>query len=999
VRSRYPFLLFLAVGFILPIGMAHAQELNYTHYTVESGLQLPSNEVYGILFDKDNVLWATTDRGVWRYDGYSYGQFTVTDGLKENTNFRIFSDSTGRIYVSSINNYLYQINGDSVRPHPLSESIHGIGISSGFIQQITEINDGSIYLSFNRPGLLRFKSGETPAKIVAHRTDLGDASVAIHYKPNEYYWDMLKLPDTNQHLKTRVAVKKGWVYLTCGVVDPKNSFRKDLSPIGEQEYIFSYANKVFHIKDGKLKGERSFNQDIIDIYADKSGNFWIGLEKEGVVRYVNNDLNSVPKHYLSGESVSGITQDHEGNYWFATTTNGIFQANTLDITVFQNGTTDAKDNSITAMTSDGENIYLGTQTGLVLKGTKHQDDDYHFRQIPIPSVDGPIRKLVYTPEKHLIVLNNNLMEIDTLGKYKGINKLEYYPFDCFWKPNGDWLVSFTGVIMVFHNDRMVRKWDEQDIPRMYPAGTNVKTAINRIRCMFIDSGGRIWLGSQNSGLFSSRDSVIYPWVKKDSLFGKRIRGIVQSGENIWISVSDFGIAVIRPDSSFIRITQKDGLSSDIIDVLFAENDSVVWAGTNNGLNRITLERGSQKPGINYYTMREGLPSNRIFQIIKHKYNIWIGTTQGAIRLNPEFSKPPEVYPKLLPGPLLVNGKPRELTDSIILSPNENNLVFKFKTMNYRKPSSMRYRYKLTGIDNEYIVTYNLESRYPDLKYGNYTFCINSSYSENFDASTERRFSIQIQRKWYETRFALILYATLVSVLLFIGFRLILMATKKREMQKRQLLQAEKRSLLSQMNPHFIFNSLNSIQHFIVQNDQFQANNYLTNFSGLIRKILDNSKKNLIPLNEEINTLSLYLGMEKLRFENGFDYQIIKDNRIDYYETMIPPMLLQPFVENAIWHGLMPLKTQGSLIISFSFSEDFYHCIIEDNGIGREMAKKVRGHKESHVSTGIQNVQERIELLNKMNKKRIQLTITDVRRSDGTVTGTLVDIVLPMEIKV
>jgi two-component system, LytTR family, sensor kinase len=111
--------------------------------------------------------------------------------------------------------------------------------------------------------------------------------------------------------------------------------------------------------------------------------------------------------------------------------------------------------------------------------------------------------------------------------------------------------------------------------------------------------------------------------------------------------------------------------------------------------------------------------------------------------------------------------------------------------------------------------------------------------------------------------------------------------------------------------------LNSIQHFIIQHDEFQANNYLTNFSGLIRRILDNSRKNVIPLNEEITTLSLYLGMEKLRFENEFEYQIIKDPRIDYTETMIPPMLLQPFVENAIWHGLLPLKSKGTLKISFA----------------------------------------------------------------------------------
>jgi sensor histidine kinase YesM len=139
-------------------------------------------------------------------------------------------------------------------------------------------------------------------------------------------------------------------------------------------------------------------------------------------------------------------------------------------------------------------------------------------------------------------------------------------------------------------------------------------------------------------------------------------------------------------------------------------------------------------------------------------------------------------------------------------------------------------------------------------------------------------------------------------------------------------------------------------------------------------------------------------MEKLRFENEFEYQIIKDNSIDNHETMIPPMLLQPFVENAIWHGLMPLKNKGLLTISFGENDGFFHCSIEDNGIGRLNASKIKTKKEPHLSTGILNVQERIELLNKMNKKKISLLITDLHLPDGKASGTLVEIILPIDLK-
>lgn len=974
------------------------QDLNYTHYTVESGLLLPSNEVYGIVFDQNNVLWATTDRGVWRYDGYTPTQFTVSEGLKENTNFRIFCDASNRIWVSSINNYVSQIIGDSVRVHPMSQFIHKAGSAGRFIQQIALGRDSTIYLSYNRPGLLSCKPGEKPGQVNIHKINHPDASIAIHYQPDCYYWDMINIPDTCQGLEPKIEVDNGWTYITCGILDIKKNFHKELCPIGENEFLFSFSKRLFHIKNGLIIAERIFSKDITALYISKRGCFWVGFEGGGVKRFMKGDLKTMPQEFLRDETITGIAEDLEGNYWFTSANNGIFEAVTLDIALFEHVTTNLKDNVITAMTSDGENIYLGTQTGILMKGTELPNRLYYFKPIKLPVVDGTIRKLYYTPDNHLILLNGCLQEIDTAGRPRGIRSINYYPFDYLRKRNGEWLASFTQVIRVVKGDRIIKEWDKNALKVAFPADSTLAKALTRIRTMLLDSHDRKWMGSESSGLFSGNDSVLYPWVKKDSLFGKRTHDIAEAGDNIWVSIADFGLAVIRQDSSFIRITEKDGLSSDIIDVLYAENDEVVWAGTNNGLNRITLKKGSQKPDkIDYYTMREGLPSNRIYQIIKYKEDIWVSTTHGVIRMKPGFTNPPENLPNLIVGPLLINGKSVGITDTMRLKPADNNLVFKYKAISYRKPAMVRYRYKLDGIDKDYIITNNLEARYPDLTYGRYTFNINASYGADFDPTTEKRIVIQIQKHWYETRMAWAITGIILVGLAFQVFLIILRQIRKREAEKRQLLQAEKRSLLSQMNPHFIFNSLNSIQHFVLQNEVLQANNYLTNFSGLIRRILENSKKNLIPLHEEITTLSLYLGMEKLRFENEFEYLINKDPRIDYNETQIPPMLVQPFVENAIWHGLMPLKGQGTLTLSFTYEEDYFYCLIEDNGIGREKAATMKTKREPHISTGIANIQERIELLNKINKKKISLKISDLRNADGSAAGTSVELLIPVDL--
>ncbi len=999
MSSRYLCFLILIIGIGIPVCTSRAQDLNYTHYTAESGLQLPSNAAFGITFDKNNVLWATTDRGIWRYDGYSSKQFTVVDGLKENTHFRIFPDTLGWIWISSENNYLFRIIGDSVRRHPCSDSIRLYAKPSGNIQKITENPDGSIYLSYNRLGLFRFKSGEVTQKVDAHRKGHENATVAIHYTPDTFYWDMINYSKDLKKQETTVTTDNGWIYITCNITDEKNNFNKDLCPIGENEFLFSCSNKVFHIKDGQKVGEQTFLSNVISLYADKKGGFWVGFDYGGVLRYPKGDLEAAPFRYLHGESVSGITQDHEGNYWFTTTNNGIFQVNTLDITLFQWPSGDNKNNIFTSMTSDGDHIYVGTQTGLLLKGTLFENQDYHFQEMKLPEFNGPIRKLIFTREKHLIVFGNSLMEIDTFGRYQGIRKVDMYPYEYSLKPDGEWIASSSTTLRFINKNRTVGLWNAETIENQYNGDSLMNLAISRVRSMFAEEDGTIWLGSQTSGLFSYQEPAFYHWAAKDTLLEKRIPDIIKAGEDIWVSVADYGLAIIHPDSSITRITQKDGLSSDIIDVLLKENDTVVWAGTNNGLNRLTMKRGSTKPdNISYYTMSEGLPSNRIYQIIKHQNRIWFGTTLGAIRLNPDFTIPLDISPKITSGPLMVNGRARELKDTLYLNPDEDNLVFHYKAITYRKPNSLLYRFKLVGADKDYVESGNLVSRYTDLKHGKYVFCINASYRHDFNEANERKFVIYIKPHWYETPLALILFGILLAVLAFIGFRLILKAAKNREMEKRQLLLAEKRSLLSQMNPHFIFNSLNSIQHFIVQDDDFQANNYLTNFSALIRRILDNSKKNLIPLNEEISTLSLYLGMEKLRFENEFEFQIIKDHRIDFNETMIPPMLLQPFVENAIWHGLMPLKARGSLIISFTSQQDYIHCRIEDNGIGREKALLVNRKKATYVSSGIKNVQERIELLNKMNKKKITLRISDLMNPEGNASGTLVEILLPCDLK-
>jgi LytS/YehU family sensor histidine kinase len=199
---------------------------------------------------------------------------------------------------------------------------------------------------------------------------------------------------------------------------------------------------------------------------------------------------------------------------------------------------------------------------------------------------------------------------------------------------------------------------------------------------------------------------------------------------------------------------------------------------------------------------------------------------------------------------------------------------------------------------------------------------------------------------------------------------------------------EIQALRAQMNPHFIFNCLSSINRFILKNESEAASDYLTKFSRLIRMVLINSKKSFITLEDDLEMLRLYLEMERLRFKNSFDYSMSFQNEIDAGCIYIPPLLLQPFVENAIWHGLMNKEDNGKLLISISKERNYLTCIIEDNGIGRSKATELNSKSaEKKKSLGLQITKERLALLNKETDENTYFEVKDLYDKNGDACGT------------
>lgn len=241
-------------------------------------------------------------------------------------------------------------------------------------------------------------------------------------------------------------------------------------------------------------------------------------------------------------------------------------------------------------------------------------------------------------------------------------------------------------------------------------------------------------------------------------------------------------------------------------------------------------------------------------------------------------------------------------------------------------------------------------------------------------------------------------ALLIVIILLNRYRVVNEQRKKTEHAEfeKELHELQMKALRSQMNPHFIFNCLNSVQRYILKNDKNNAVEYLQKFATLMRLILDNSEKNMVTLHDEIKMLDLYMHLEALRFDQGMDIELSIDPELQQEEIMIPSMILQPYVENAILHGLMHKEDKGKIKIEVRKQENMLKCVIEDNGIGREMAAEIKSRKTiRHQSKGLNITKARVELLNYMNNSSNTIVITDLKDRQNNPLGTRVEVVIPV----
>ncbi len=431
-----------------------------------------------------------------------------------------------------------------------------------------------------------------------------------------------------------------------------------------------------------------------------------------------------------------------------------------------------------------------------------------------------------------------------------------------------------------------------------------------------------------------------------------------------------------------------------------------------GLARInTTQRvtSDQRPGLNdadpdIHHTPYPFPHPAFFPLYQGAFGqgsnvlFYFGGVNGVNFFNPENIVPNTNTPLAIITGLKVGDKNVGIDEAlsedrvISLGTKENYLQIFFKAMRYAVPEKIRFYYKLEGLEQEWNETSNEDFvRYNNLVPGNYTFLIRACNEDNFCDEEVQRLAFTIAAPFYKTLWFVFLMAFLFLLTVFGIYRF--RANNLRKAYAAKMTNVELRALRIQMNPHFIFNSLNSIQYYVLNADSKTAYKYLTKFSSLMRRTLQHSKENFLPLKEELESLKIYLELENLRLENSLNIQIDLDKTIDLQRTLIPTLFLQPFVENAIIHGLLPKEGEKNIRIKIDKHKQGIKCSIEDNGIGRvESTELNKKRNRSHQSTALKAIENRIDILNASASISIHMEIEDLY--DGNkASGTRVILII------
>lgn len=974
MNTKLQFLIFLW----LTTWYSHAQDIPYKNFHTENGL--PSNETYHLHEDNKGFVWICTDKGVVRYDGQNFQQFSTLDGLVSNTVFNAISDQQGRTWFLSLKNELCYYQNNSIHQHPLNDSIRQLLPSGSFIPSLVIDSTGGIWFSRDSRALayqntnyyhipssndtLQVKSIDIP---VYRDSILGTQSIVRIQKQGllllgtQHYvgvpYPPLPTPKSGPHKRYKNLFFLG------------NAGLYSMTELNDGNFICFNHRQLYLIDqhNNQVLEQTTIPEEagtIIKIYQDSYNNLWISTQA-GVLYYANGSLNQVPKHFFKEFSITSVLISQDGTVWCSTFKNGILMIPDMQARIFQKAANSvSKFNSFSALVSTKKNNYAVSRAGHI------------FSLVDSPQLllscgpDFVLSAISYGHDKLLLSngIGINFPQKDTFN-VNYLKRQHYNIKTLFFHPQTHqlWVGVPSGLSRV----------SQSIFYSAFPYRTYTVNAIPNSNYLLVGSQEGLYRYNTQTDSFESYQQL-HPALKE------RIHQIKKTpSNNFFIGTVGSGLLLLRKDTC-LDFTPKDGLISPFIRSIFVENDSIVWVGTIKGANRIVFNSNYQIKSIQTYSKADILPASSVNDILVTPTYVWMATENGLVRFynpnNNPFSKQLSSNVHVL----TAHANDEKISAQTNLKYYQNYLEFSFVNIKF-KSKNTTYAYRLMGLDSTWRFTKEPKISYASLPPGNYTFCIGvrlpnhqiSIHQDSFKFSITPHFT---QTWWF---YALILLGSSLIIGGVIWFKF------ERNKLEKQKAQAEQRALYGQIKPHFIFNAMNSILYFIEENNSKAASLYLRSFSKLLRRVLENSQKDLIPIPLEFAAIQEYLNVEAMRmndstmgrYEHHFSISKVPSTCTFY---KIPPMLIQPLVENAILHGLSTKKSNRLLSISLKEQADSIQITIQDNGIGRAASARINKRRMHHESTGLQNIQSRLRTLSLLYKKNFQLEIVDLEEGTASI---------------
>lgn len=938
---------------------------NPYHITIDKTSGLPSNSVYDIFQDSKGFMWFATGKGLCRYDGNDFKLFTA-DFQTSKSGSCIAEDAFGRIWYANFDGFLYYVEKGSLKALPQKTSLGYYRF--GIIQNNLFLIQPEAILVYD------LKSLKVKAKHI-----INDKEVRFCYATKEKFY---VLGNYLYELGNKNGIKKYKL--------PEDFYAEIITPIintwNQKLIINSKSTAIYYsFEKGKFSKFKLNNSiDFTQNTAITDDAIWIctpnGMHKIDL-------LSNQNKTYFTDQNISYILKDKHNNYWISTLNKGV-----LFIQDFSNNFIDLqpRPNSL----SLGKNeVFIGAEKDLIYKlNCKNLQTEIIYESKSNHSIsqifaDTINEKVFFNSFKFNILNKNNQITNEFSIAIKDIKKVDkkYFSF------------AASGILGIFCVDKNLKSsWDtifEKNKKEDF-SGFNQALLLNNTNGKSTEYNAinnTIYYATNNGLIAITNDGKTLELKhKNETLFLVKIQ---KYKDNIIGLSTAEKLYSINAENVVTRFKLPEFIAKEKFNRFFIRNQYCYLFSTNSVYEYDFETQNTQK----VISLSNDIEATDV--ILKNN-QLFFATSKGIVIKNRnEIGNFPK--PKLIINEIQINGKRREVNQLKELNPDENDVAINFSTLAFVPNESYSVSYKINNSEWKTLDLNDKNLKLYSLASGNYTIQLAIKHDNlKIDLQT---IQFEIKKPFWLKPLFLFGFGFVFLGLIYTFYKLQILKLEKRNQLllekvnlEKNLNQSKLKAIKSQMNPHFFYNALNTIQSFILSNEKKQAVSYLSKFSNLTRTILEMTEKETISIAEEVKTLSLYLDIEKARFEEDFNYHILVDDEIDAENIKIPTMLLQPYVENAVKHGLLHKLGKKAVTIHFQKETEHIKISIDDNGIGRQKSTELNAIKnKNHISFATEAMQNRVNLLNQYNQKNISIQYIDKTNLNNQPTGTSVVFEIPI----